>query len=345
MSQVRAIRWVSAVVLLGLIVGVGSELAWAQETGGANVAPTADAEAAAEQNLNFFQLLLDGGFLMIPILLMSLLLVTFTIERLLGLRTNRVLPSGLVRDLGQLSGTQGSFDPRQAYRVCQQYPSAAANVVRAMLLKVGRPHSEVEHTVTEASEREAARLYANVRWLNLAAAVTPLMGLLGTVWGMIQAFHDTTQMVPGQNKADYLAEGIYIALVTTLAGLMVAIPAAIFAHYFEGKIQSLFIQIDELLFNLMPQIERYEGRVRFGRGVDGQGEAVAGSDLGSSVPASAAPAPAAPQAARRVSPTAKPVGSTAAVEGGGSRAPAPAAANAGLAAPPVVSRRSPQEGP
>jgi biopolymer transport protein ExbB len=138
-----------------------------------------------------------------------------------------------------------------------------------MLLKVGRPHSEVEHSVAEASEREAAKLYANVRWLNLAAAITPLMGLLGTVWGMIRAFHDTTQLAPGQNKADYLAEGIYVALVTTLGGLMVAIPAAIFAHYFEGKIQATFLRIDEMLFNLMPQVERFEGKVRFGQPTDG----------------------------------------------------------------------------
>ena len=131
-----------------------------------------------------------------------------------------------------------------------------------MLLKVGRPQSEVEHSVKEASEREAERIYANVRWLNLAAAVAPLIGLLGTVWGMILAFFETTQLAPGQNKADFLAEGIYIALVTTLGGLSVAIPAAILSHYFEGRIQSVFYQIDEMLFNLLPQIERYEGRLR-----------------------------------------------------------------------------------
>jgi biopolymer transport protein ExbB len=105
-------------------------------------------------------------------------------------------------------------------------------------------------------------LYANVRWLSLAAAVAPLLGLLGTVWGMIVAFHQTTQLETGQNKADFLAEGIYVALVTTLGGLAVAIPAAILAHYFEGRIQALFHQTDELLFNLLPQIERYEGRLR-----------------------------------------------------------------------------------
>ena len=202
---------------------------------------------------------------MLPILVMSLLVVTFTIERFIGLRRDRVLPQDLITGLGQLGGPQSSFDPRQAYRLCQQHTSAASAVVRAMLVKVGRPHSEVERAVAEASEREAGKLYANVRWLNLAAAITPLMGLLGTVWGMIRAFHDTTQLSPGQNKADYLAEGIYVALITTLGGLMVAIPAAIFAHYFEGRIQSLFLQIDEMLFSLMPQIERFEGKVRFGQ--------------------------------------------------------------------------------
>ena len=160
------------------------------------------------------------------------------------------------------------FDPREAYKLCQQFPSAAANVIRAMLLKVGRPHSEVEHAVAEAKEREADRMYANCRWLNLAAAVTPLIGLMGTVWGLIQAFHDTTQLDADQSKAEFLAKGIYVALVTTLGGLAVAIPAAIASHYYEGRVQLLLHQIEELLFNLMPHIERFEGRVRFGAGGD-----------------------------------------------------------------------------
>ncbi len=227
-----------------------------------------------EQGINFFSLLVKGGWFMIPIALLSVLVVTVAIERAIGLRRGRVLPDELVKKLGELAGSQGSFDPREAYRLCQRYPSAAANVVRAMLLKVGRPHSEVEHTVAEASEREAERLYANVRWLNLAAGVAPLLGLLGTVWGMIDAFHRTTMLGPGQNKAEELATGIYIALVTTFGGLMIAIPAAIFAHLFEGRIQNLFHQIDEMLFNLLPQVERFEGRMRFGQaGGDGQQQA------------------------------------------------------------------------
>ena len=230
-----------------------------------NQAVATDPAASDDQRrarLNPFQLLMKGSWLMLPIALMSISVVAFGIERAIGLRKFRVMPQQLVDELGGLGDLPDGFDPRKAYRICQKYPSAAATVIRSMLLKIGRPHGEVEHAVHEVSQREADRMYDNVRWLNLAAAVTPLMGLLGTVWGMIQAFFDTTQLVPGQNKADFLAEGIYVALVTTLGGLAVAIPAAILAHYFEGRIQRLFHQIDEMLFGMMPQIERYEGRVR-----------------------------------------------------------------------------------
>ncbi len=212
--------------------------------------------------IDLLSLVLKGRWLMIPIAVMSVAAVMIIIERLLALRRRRVMPRPLLEGLADLGGVPGVMDPRRAYRLCQQYPSAAATVIRSMLLKIGRPQSEVEHAVTEASEREAERLYGNARWLNLIAAVAPLTGLLGTVWGMIRAFYDTTQLAAGQNKADYLAQGIYVALVTTLGGLVVAIPAAIFAHYFEGRVIKLFHEIDELLFSLMPQVERFEGRMR-----------------------------------------------------------------------------------
>lgn len=217
------------------------------------------------KDINILELLIDGGHLMWPIFLMSLLVVTFGVERGLGLRRHKVLPPQLVAGLGELAGQKGGLDPRKAYKLCQTYPSAAANVIKGMLLKVGRPHTEVEHAVTEANEREAARLYANVRWLGLAAGVSPLLGLLGTVWGMIQAFSVTANLPTGANKSQALAEGIYVALVTTFAGLAVAIPAAVLAHFFEGWIQKLFRELDETLLGLMPQLERFEGRLRVTR--------------------------------------------------------------------------------
>lgn len=219
-------------------------------------------DAQEPERIRVLKLLFQGGPLMWPILGMSLLMVAFGIERFLGLRRRRVLPPELIAGLGRLARQKGGLDPRGAYRVCQRYPSAAANVIKAMLLKVGRPHTELEHAVSEANNREAARIYANVRWLNLTAGVAPLLGLLGTVMGMIQAFFATANLPTGANKAQTLAEGIYEALVTTAAGLCVAIPAFILAHLFEGRIQRLFRELDETLLGLMPQLERFEGRLR-----------------------------------------------------------------------------------
>ena len=243
---------------------------WAADTAGAGkTEPAEDGQQKAAEPvtpaINYLDLMIAGGPLMIPILFMSLVVVTFGVERMLALRRAKVLPPELIDGLGGLAGKSGGLEPRAAYRLCQRFPSAAANVIRAMLLKVGRPHTEVEHAVTEANDREAARLYSNVRWLSLAAGISPLLGLLGTVWGMILAFFATASLGPGQNKAQTLAQGIYVALVTTFAGLAVAIPAAILAHFFESRIQSLFRELDETLLGLLPQLERFEGRLRVSR--------------------------------------------------------------------------------
>jgi biopolymer transport protein ExbB len=251
--------------------GTGNPAAEGGPSSAAAPVPSGDTAAPATSDssnakaINIFELAIAGGIFMIPIAGMSILAVAMTIERILGLRPHRVLPSGLVTGLGQLAGPQGTFDPRKAYRLCQQFPSAAANVIRVMLLKVGRPLTEIEAAVKEASQREADRLYANVRWLNLAASLSTLLGLIGTIQGMIMAFHQMTVMGADANRVTVLAAGIYTALVTTFAGLFVAIPALFVSHCLEGWIQSYFRQIDELIFSLLPQLERYEGRVRFSR--------------------------------------------------------------------------------
>ena len=233
-------------------------------------APIGDAQAAAapttppkSKSINIFELAVAGGIFMIPIAGMSILAVTMTIERLLALRRQRVLPDGLVTRLHRLCADTGRFDPRKAHRICDQYPSAAANVIRAMLLRVGRPILEIESTVAHASQREADRLYANVRWLNLAASLSVLLGLIGTIQGMMLIFHQMQVMDPSADRAVALAGGIYTKLVCTFSGLSVAIPSAFFSHYFEGRIQALFREIEELAHSIMPQFERYEGRIHF----------------------------------------------------------------------------------
>ncbi|HTN74121.1 MAG TPA: MotA/TolQ/ExbB proton channel family protein [Pirellulaceae bacterium] len=243
--------------------------AFAQEEAAVPVAEApADAPAAPpaqDTSLNLLNLYIQGGIFMHPILLLGVISLAAAIERLFGTRRARVMPEELVTALGQLGTSQGGFDPRKAFRICQQYPSAASQVIRAMLLQVGRPISEIQSAVQSSCDREATRLYYNVRWLNLAATTGTMIGLLGTIQGMILAFHRLTHLPPGGDKAVELSAGIYTALVTTFGGLCVAIPAVMMAHFFEGRIQTLFMEIEELVQSLLPQVERYEGRVRFSR--------------------------------------------------------------------------------
>ncbi|QDV66542.1 Biopolymer transport protein ExbB [Rosistilla carotiformis] len=212
--------------------------------------------------IDILSLISKGGVFMIPIGVMSLLVVTLGAERLFALRGGRLVPSALNRKLEMLSDPIDTFDPEVAYQACRRHPSPTARVVASLLLRTGRPLAEIERIASEAAQREADRLAGPIRWLYLATAITPLMGLLGTVWGMIRAFHDTTQLAAGQNKAEYLAEGIYVALVTTLAGLIVAIPAAILAHHFEGCLTRAFHRIEEICFLVAPGLERFTGRMR-----------------------------------------------------------------------------------
>ncbi|MFK7766287.1 MAG: MotA/TolQ/ExbB proton channel family protein [Mariniblastus sp.] len=228
------------------------------------------APAPAKRGINFLSLLTQGGWFMIPLLLLSLGVVTIGIERYLALRREKVFPPELIDQLSSLSQSPGGLDPRRAYQACQRYPSSASYVLRSMLVKVGRPQSEMEHAVGESSQREATRLAQMTSWLSLAAAIAPLIGLLGTVWGITQAFYDTTQLAElnaGQNRGVALANGIYVALVTTMVGLMIAIPAAILSHFYENRIVQLMNEIEEMVFNLLPQFERYEGQVRFTQGL------------------------------------------------------------------------------
>ena len=203
-----------------------------------------------------------GGFELVAIVLVSIVAMAFAVERFLALRRRRVIPGELVSALWRLAAQPGGIDPRQTVLVCQQHPSTLGTVVRAALQKLGRPNSEMEAAVAEASEREATRLYANVRWQNLAFNLAPMLGLLGTIRGVIVAFHGTANLPANMNKTVYLADGIYQALVNTFAGIAVAVPAAIFAHLLEGRVMNFMTEVDDFVRGLLPQLERFEGRTR-----------------------------------------------------------------------------------
>lgn len=252
--------------------------------------PTADAPTG----IDMMSLMLSGGRFMIPIIIMSLVVVALAVERMLSLRREKVIPEEFVRRLEEIAEPIELFDPQSAFQVCANHPSPAASTIGAMLSRTGEPLGQIETAAGETVARQADRYASPVRWLTLAAAATPLMGLLGTVWGMIVAFHDSTSLSADRSRSEQLSEGIYTALVTTLAGLAVAIPAAILAQYLENRIAKLFSEIEQLAFDLAPGLRRFVGRNR----LNSRGELV--TDTNSVTPPRDPTAP--PLAPPRVSP-------------------------------------------
>jgi biopolymer transport protein ExbB len=193
---------------------------------------------------SLFEMLVAGGPLMIPILLASFILVLITFERLISLRRRRVVPSIFVeRFLLQIR--EGALDRSEALEKCDDEPSYIAQVFSAALRKWGKPAVEVEQAVLDEGERVANVLRKYLRVINGISTVSPLLGLAGTVWGMMHAFN-TIATNSAMGRAEMLAGGISVALVTTASGLMVAIPAMVLYMYFVGRVDSLVMEIDSV---------------------------------------------------------------------------------------------------
>jgi biopolymer transport protein ExbB len=224
--------------------------------------PAEPIDPSVPTGIDLLTLISSGGAFMIPIGLMSLLVVALAVERMLTLRKRKILPKMLVEDIQELLHPIEKFNPSHAYDWCVDQPSPAARVVMAMLMRTGQPMADIERAAAETIEREADQFSSPIRWLTLAAAATPLMGLLGTVWGMIVAFHESTTLTADRSRSEQLSEGIYTALVTTLAGLIVAIPAAILALYLENRLAKLFHKLERLAFDVAPALAQFRGRKR-----------------------------------------------------------------------------------
>jgi biopolymer transport protein ExbB len=187
-------------------------------------------------------MLVAGGPLMIPIVLSSFLLFLITFERLISLRRRRVVPRLFVeRFLLQLR--EGALDRSEALERCEDETSHVARVFAAAIRKWGKPAVEVEQAVLDEGERTGNVLRRYLRLMNGISTVSPLLGLAGTVWGMMNAFN-VIATNSAMGRAEMLAGGISVALVTTASGLMVAIPAMILYLYFVGRVDSLVMEID-----------------------------------------------------------------------------------------------------
>lgn len=192
------------------------------------------AGSVAGKVMSLSELFEAGGTIGYIITGLSFVMVALIVEHLLSLRHNALIPPGLADSIHHHLTLRHFEEARQQ---CQFHPSFLAYVLAAGLRETDLDYSAVEKSLEDAAVEQSARLYRKIEYLSVIGTISPMLGLLGTVWGMILAFMEFEQKANPQ--VSELAPGIYKALVTTLQGLCVAIPAlAAFAH-FRNRIDQL----------------------------------------------------------------------------------------------------------
>jgi biopolymer transport protein ExbB len=194
----------------------------------------------------------SGGPLMYPLAICSLVVIALAIERLLALRRSRIIPRPFVRRFTECV-QDGQLSHDEALEICDEFSCPVAEVFHAAVKRWGRPTVEVEQAVMDAGERIADGLRRYLRLFHAISNVSPLLGLLGTVLGMIEAF-DSLTINSGDAPPEMLASGISEALITTAAGLSVAIPAYLAYIYFSAKADRYLIEIDSLCQQVVDSI-------------------------------------------------------------------------------------------
>ena len=194
-----------------------------------------------------FDFFLKGGPLMWPILLCSIISITIILERFYRLyRARAKIPNILSRAKNFLKeGKSG-----EALELCERASDPIAHILAIGIRIRKRSIEEQEKMISRAGSKIIRQLEKNLRGLAIIGNITPLLGLLGTVTGMIKAFIKI-QELGGRVDAQVLAGGIWEALITTAAGLSVAIPTLVAYHYFEGRVDNISSQMKDVASELL----------------------------------------------------------------------------------------------
>lgn len=226
--------------------------------------PAAPAKSAAAKSASeaaggrsTWQYIVASGLIGLVIILLSFVMVAFIVEHALSIRKEVLMPERVLQPLEEMIET-GKLEEAIAFCQEPQNDSLAAVVVQAGLERYRGSQfgfAEYKAAVEEAGEDQTSQLYRKTEVLGVIAAIAPMLGLLGTVQGMILAF-DTIAATKGAAKPDQLADAIGLALVTTFEGLVVAIPAMIAYSFFRNLIDSLVAEAGKRVERILTPLGR-----------------------------------------------------------------------------------------
>lgn len=207
------------------------------------------ADPASADSWKLLSLFEKGGVMMYPILFASVLMLGIGIERAYNLRRKNIINSDFLQNVRK------QWDWKEIHKtlqLCNSYDNSLSRILKVGILRVGGKLDEIERAIEGAGQHEASLMNSNLRVLGAVANITPMMGLLGTVLGMIKAFNVIA--LSGTGNPGLVASGISEALVTTAAGMVVGIPALALYHYFRGKIDRYVFEMEEISFELIEEL-------------------------------------------------------------------------------------------
>ncbi|MCL2305009.1 MAG: MotA/TolQ/ExbB proton channel family protein [Planctomycetaceae bacterium] len=205
------------------------------------------------KDYTLIDLILAAGIIGHTIILLSIIAVAFMIEHFLTIREKILIPPGLADEVAK-SLNEGRWN--DAAKRCHDDPSVLGIVLAAGLKECEIGWNSVEKAAEDAMAEQAARLYRKTEYLNVIGNIAPMIGLLGTVVGLLIAFHDMAALEGYQQRAGDLAGGIYLALVTTVQGLLVAIPSLAAYAIFNNRIALLMAETTYIAEQILRPVKK-----------------------------------------------------------------------------------------
>lgn len=202
-----------------------------------------------EQVWEFFQ---KGGFIMYPLLLCSILGLAIVIERAIALQRRKVIVPEIVNVLDNIKGPD---DVGLALSICERHEGPFASIIRTGLESRHLPKDEIKEVLNDQGRQEVRNLERGMVILETIAGIAPLLGLLGTVIGILKVFNVISEVGVGQATA--LSGGISEALITTIVGLSIGIPAVVVYNYFTNKAEDLILEIEKYSSELLRKVTAF----------------------------------------------------------------------------------------
>ncbi len=197
------------------------------------------------------EFVVKGGPVMVPLLLCSVIALSIIVERCLSLRRHRILKYDVLQRIEELLRDRKI---PEASTLCKRYPSSMTRILLAAILNHDKSRQEIKEIIEDAGRQEIPVLERYLTILGTIASISVLLGLLGTVMGMIRTFNSIAAL--GYGNPEALASGISEALVATATGLTIAIPTLVLYNVFSSKVDSLVIEMEKNALRMLSILKR-----------------------------------------------------------------------------------------